>query len=233
MAGENIARQSAYVVALTHAQVAALRTLVASEPVPGHPLPSPAVLACLERLVPEAALGAAVQDLLGYVVEELAAPRSFGETLRSLLPPAPTPHPPGRWTRSELSSLDSSQDLLADAVTISVPSGPAHVTTVCVARAHGRLSAEDLARLALVTPVVQRVCGQPPAPQLASSLTRQERVVLAEVAHGRSTSEIAARLGVAPSTVRKHLEHAYPKLGVHGRVAAVARLVGAAGWTSD
>ena len=31
-------------------------------------------------------------------------------------------------------------------------------------------------------------------------------------------------LGISPLTVRKHLEHAYPKLGVGNRTAAAARL---------
>jgi DNA-binding NarL/FixJ family response regulator len=46
------------------------------------------------------------------------------------------------------------------------------------------------------------------------------------VAAGRSNAEIAAHLGVCASTVRKHLENAYRKLGVTNRTAAVARLQG-------
>jgi LuxR family maltose regulon positive regulatory protein len=40
---------------------------------------------------------------------------------------------------------------------------------------------------------------------------------------GRSAPEIAEALVVAPSTVRTHLKSIYAKLGVHGRVQAIAR----------
>ena len=56
------------------------------------------------------------------------------------------------------------------------------------------------------------------------NLTARELEVLALVADGLTNAEIARRLWVSQSTVAKHLEQAYPKLGVHSRTAAVARL---------
>ena len=57
-------------------------------------------------------------------------------------------------------------------------------------------------------------------------LTARERQVLAWVARGKRNSEVAEILWVTPSTVRKHLENVYAKLGVHTRTAAVTRFLG-------
>jgi DNA-binding CsgD family transcriptional regulator len=51
-------------------------------------------------------------------------------------------------------------------------------------------------------------------------LTLREREILSLVAGGGTNAQIASRLWVAPSTVKKHLEHVYEKLGVGGRTAA-------------
>jgi len=55
-------------------------------------------------------------------------------------------------------------------------------------------------------------------------LTRREREVMVCVADGLSDAEIASVLVVERSTVRKHLENVYEKLGVHSRTAALAKL---------
>ncbi len=55
-------------------------------------------------------------------------------------------------------------------------------------------------------------------------LTQRETEVISLAAEGRTNREIADLLGISPLTVRKHLEHAYPKLGVGNRTAAAARL---------
>jgi DNA-binding CsgD family transcriptional regulator len=60
----------------------------------------------------------------------------------------------------------------------------------------------------------------------AASLTAREREVLAWVARGKTNSEIARLLWLAPSTVAKHLENIYAKLDVKTRTAAVARFLG-------
>jgi len=78
----------------------------------------------------------------------------------------------------------------------------------------------------MLAPLLARLSRERVAPQLPTSLTTQERRVLGHVAAGRSNAEIAEVLVVAPSTVRKHLENAYRKLGVTSRAAAVARLQG-------
>jgi DNA-binding CsgD family transcriptional regulator len=63
-------------------------------------------------------------------------------------------------------------------------------------------------------------------PSGAQSLTTREREVVAHVADGRTNGEIGHLLGISPQTVRTHLEHAYGKLGVHTRTAAVAAAFG-------
>lgn len=57
-------------------------------------------------------------------------------------------------------------------------------------------------------------------------LTSREREVMDYVAEGLSNAEIARVLVVEPSTVRKHLEHVFEKLGAGSRTAAVAKLRG-------
>lgn len=55
-------------------------------------------------------------------------------------------------------------------------------------------------------------------------LTHRELDVLRCVALGLNTPQIAEQLSVSPSTVRKHLENAFGRLGVSSRTAAVARV---------
>ena len=57
-------------------------------------------------------------------------------------------------------------------------------------------------------------------------LTTREQEVLSGVARGKKNAEIAELLWLAPSTVRKHLENVYAKLGVNTRTAAVTRFLG-------
>lgn len=58
----------------------------------------------------------------------------------------------------------------------------------------------------------------------AAGLTAREREIVDLVAEGKTNAQIAAQLWVAPSTVKKHLENVYAKLGV-GRRAAAATLL--------
>jgi DNA-binding CsgD family transcriptional regulator len=65
--------------------------------------------------------------------------------------------------------------------------------------------------------------------QSGIDLTTREQEVLSWVARGKTNAEIAELLWLAPSTVRKHLENVYAKLGVGTRTAAVAMFLGLIG----
>jgi LuxR family maltose regulon positive regulatory protein len=54
-------------------------------------------------------------------------------------------------------------------------------------------------------------------------LTEREREVVSLLSAGLSNKEIAAKLVIAPSTVKQHLKNIYSKLEVHNRTQAVAR----------
>jgi DNA-binding CsgD family transcriptional regulator len=65
-------------------------------------------------------------------------------------------------------------------------------------------------------------------PDATDRLTRRECEVMLWVADGLSNAEIAGVLVVERSTVRKHLENIYEKLGVGSRTAALAKVRAAA-----
>ena len=64
--------------------------------------------------------------------------------------------------------------------------------------------------------------SSPAAETLEAILSAREREVLRLVARGRDNAQIAAELGIATATFRKHVETIFGKLGVHRRSEAVA-----------
>ena len=56
---------------------------------------------------------------------------------------------------------------------------------------------------------------------LLGTLTAREREILAALADGASTVEIAAQLGISRATVQTHVKNLLGKLGVHSKVEAV------------
>jgi DNA-binding NarL/FixJ family response regulator len=58
-------------------------------------------------------------------------------------------------------------------------------------------------------------------PDRLAGLTAREREVLALIGRGRSNSEIAEDLRLAPGTVRTHIGHIFAKLALRDRVQAV------------
>jgi DNA-binding CsgD family transcriptional regulator len=64
-------------------------------------------------------------------------------------------------------------------------------------------------------------------------LTARERDVMRCVEEGQSNTDIARELWIQPTTVRKHLENIFAKLGVHSRTAALAKLYGTRAQAAD
>lgn len=76
------------------------------------------------------------------------------------------------------------------------------------------LSSPDVRRLSIV-----------PRPEDSGKLTVREREVLALLATGLSTKEIARRLFISPRTAGNHINNILGKLGVHSRLDAVVYAV--------
>lgn len=55
------------------------------------------------------------------------------------------------------------------------------------------------------------------------ALTQQEVAVLRLLAKGRSTSDLAAALGISEATVNNHIQHVMKKLDAHTRLEAIRR----------
>jgi NarL family two-component system response regulator YdfI len=87
------------------------------------------------------------------------------------------------------------------------------------ARGEALLQPDVLTRLLQQLPTTARASE---APRHALELTEREREVLAGVARGERSKEIAARLGISERTIKAHLSSIYNKLGVDSRAAAIA-----------
>jgi DNA-binding CsgD family transcriptional regulator len=83
-----------------------------------------------------------------------------------------------------------------------------------------RFASDDGALLLLE----ERTCWDGAEHLRDTGLTPRELAVLREAEHGATNVEIAAALCISPRTVKKHLQHAFAKLQVRHRTAAVARL---------
>lgn len=180
---------------LTETEQQAMRHLLAAHPCPGRPLPTPRVLQSLSVLIPSDGVHALLQDAAGRVVEEVGVGHIHTGW-------------PGR----------------RGALEVEFRHGDGGAVRLLLARRWTAYTERDRAMARLISPALARLVRERPTRSLPTCLTVQERTVLAHVAAGAANAAIARDLGIAESTVRKHLEHAYRKLGVASRMAAVARL---------
>jgi DNA-binding CsgD family transcriptional regulator len=111
---------------------------------------------------------------------------------------------------------------------LSAPPGVARYFYVSRRQPDGDFTEGDRDLFELLRPFLdtlrERFDGHAAHETNGSGLTDREAEILAWVARGKTNREIAGLLVVSPHTVRKHLEHAFKKLRVHTRAAAVARV---------
>jgi two-component system nitrate/nitrite response regulator NarL len=80
----------------------------------------------------------------------------------------------------------------------------------------------------VISPVAQRGLADALRTQQAEprpTLTPREIDILTRAADGGTTQDIAGELHISVATVKTHLQHAYEKLGVSDRAAAVAQAI--------
>jgi len=58
----------------------------------------------------------------------------------------------------------------------------------------------------------------------ADGLTAREVAIARQISHGGSYKEIASTMGIAPATVRNHIQSIHEKLGVGGKAEVIAQL---------
>ena len=205
-----------------------LRRLMSLEATPGS-LPPGLVLDIVDRLIPSDALEIGLSDATGCIVDHVALPSSLLLEMDPQVCDGPlmlglvhqSRHPVEREVLRHLG--------IADGITLGFRCGPDHVVQLAIDRYTRPFSERDLALLRMISPALRRLMRTQQTRVLPASLTLTERRVLQLVATGRSNSDIAEDLYVSVATVRKHLEHAYRKLGVHNRMAAVVALGGSPG----
>jgi DNA-binding CsgD family transcriptional regulator len=93
-------------------------------------------------------------------------------------------------------------------------------------RAESDFGERDRGVLDLLLPHLRQFARRARPRARLACLSPRERQVLERVADGGTNAEIAWLLEISPETVRKHLENAYAKLGVHNRTAAVIAAFG-------
>jgi DNA-binding CsgD family transcriptional regulator len=211
---------------LSECDQTALRFVLAAEPLAGEALPASDVLERLAALVRCDTIGAAARDRNGYVVDQVELPHGHGAGLDSSARATPFRIGVVHRTRVPGYAERLQADGLSDSLAVGFRSGKGRVVQVWWERRTGEFSERDVAVLTMIAPALPRLVRDGATSVLPESLTVQELRTLKLVAVGFSNWEIAQRMGVATCTVRKHLEHAYPKLGVTNRLAAAVALRG-------
>ncbi len=129
----------------------------------------------------------------------------------------------------QLHQLPIYRELLAPAehvMSLPLPTAPGRTRVFQFFRENHRtpFSEHDRLVLTLLQPHIYAVYREAALHRATVTLTARELDVMRCVALGMSNAEIAHQLVVSASTVRKHLENTFQRLGVQSRTAAVARV---------
>jgi DNA-binding CsgD family transcriptional regulator len=127
---------------------------------------------------------------------------------------APLPDMLLRWLGSERSRFAEDGDVPAPSSPLLIPSALGTLTLRFVWG--GRNADSDLMVLEEVQTPVLAQTGR-------MNLTLRESEILSLLEEGKTNADIGFALFISPLTVKKHLEHIYQKLDVHGRAGAVGK----------
>lgn len=95
------------------------------------------------------------------------------------------------------------------------PSAPERAAEILTAEANeGRLDPDA------VTAVIEAAGQRAPRLERPGGLTEREAEVVAMLARGLQTRQVAHQLGIAVKTADRHVQNAYAKIGVSTRAAA-------------
>jgi len=109
-------------------------------------------------------------------------------------------------------------------LTLGLAEPPGRLVGVWMNRARRDFSEDELLLAELLRPRLR--AAEPAVTRAAAraSLTPREREVIDLVAAGATNGAVAEALVVSPTTVKKHLDNIYAKLGVSSRTAAANRV---------
>jgi DNA-binding CsgD family transcriptional regulator len=205
-------------VTVSERDMSAVRRLLLAEPEPDALLPRAAIEA-LPQLIGCDGFGVAEADGHGWLLRHLDLPTDPNDDPRVCDGPLPTGIRHLALLRHR--GVDD-HSYPGDTLWSGFGVGGGTVRQVYFDRRHGVFGERETALLTMVEPAIGRLLrAAAPGADRDTGLTPAERRVLALIGHGATNQEAADTLVVTVSTVRKHLENAYRKLGVSNRTAAV------------
>jgi len=184
-----------------------------------------AVLLAMSELVPCDLMGVGTADATGCLEQIVDLPPEISNDLDPQVCDGPLPT--GIQHLAAFAEDDEDRIFMRalgirDVLRIGFPLGQGRVVQMYLDRRQRYFEPRDVALLSMLEPALGKLLRPGVCVERLRSLSDAERRVLGLVAEGGSNQDVAVQLSVSEATVRKHLEHAYRKLGVANRTAAAA-----------